>query len=62
MDGENNGKPYDKKMDDLGGKNPYFWVNTHMSLQMKNGSFPDFCTENSDKRRCMIMAADFVRI
>ena len=24
MDGENNGKPY-FLMDDLGGKNPYFW-------------------------------------
>ncbi len=28
MDGENNGKPYEQ-MDDLGGKNPYFWFNTH---------------------------------
>ena len=24
MDGDNNGKPYEQ-MDDLGGKNPYFW-------------------------------------
>ena len=29
MDGENNGKPYEQ-MDDLGGKNPYFWFNTQM--------------------------------
>ena len=29
MDGENSGKPYEQ-MDDLGGKNPYFWVDTHM--------------------------------
>ena len=29
MDGENNGKPYEQ-MDDLGGKNPYFWFNTHI--------------------------------
>ncbi len=28
MDGENNGKPYEQ-MDDLGGKNPYFWRATH---------------------------------
>ena len=31
MDGENNGsKPY-FLMDDLGGKNPYFWFNTHIN-------------------------------
>ena len=30
MDGENNGKPY-YLMDDLGGKNLYFWFNTHIS-------------------------------
>ena len=29
MDGENNGKPY-VLMDDLGGKHPYFWFNTHL--------------------------------
>ena len=30
MDGENNGSnPI--KMDDLGGKHPYFWVDTHIS-------------------------------
>ena len=27
MDGENKGKPYEQ-MDDLGGKNHYFWFNT----------------------------------
>ena len=31
MDGENNGKPYEQ-MDDLGGKHPYFWVDTHMCV------------------------------
>ena len=29
MDGENNETPYEQ-MDDLGGKTPYFWVDTHM--------------------------------
>ena len=34
MDGENNGsKPYEQ-MDDLGGKNPYFWVDTHIIIYM----------------------------
>ncbi len=32
MDGENHGsKPYEQ-MDDLGGKNPYFWVNTPINF------------------------------
>ena len=35
MDGENKGKPYEQ-MDDLGGKNPYFWFNTHFQLPQKN--------------------------
>ena len=30
MDGENNGKPYEE-MDDLGGKNPYFWKHPNVS-------------------------------
>ena len=29
MDGENNGSKSYEEMDDLGGKNPYFWFNTH---------------------------------
>ncbi len=31
MDGEKNGKPY-FLMDDFGGKNPYFWVDTLISI------------------------------
>ena len=30
MDGENNGTPYEQ-MDDLGGKNPYFWKHLYLS-------------------------------
>ena len=29
MDGENKGKPYEQ-MDDLGGKNPYFWKHPYI--------------------------------
>ncbi len=29
MDGENNGKPYEQ-MDELEGKNPYFWNLPHL--------------------------------
>ncbi len=31
MDGWNNGKPY-VLVDDLGGKKPYFWFNTHIDV------------------------------
>ena len=30
MDGKNNGKPYEQ-MDDLGGKNPYFWKHPYLA-------------------------------
>ena len=34
MDGENNGKPY-FLMDDLGGKNPYFWKHPYIRPSRK---------------------------
>ncbi len=30
MDGENNGSKPSEQMDDLEGKTPYFWFNTHI--------------------------------
>ena len=39
MDGENNGKPYEQ-MDDLGGKNPYFWFNTQFAPEICAGGPP----------------------
>ena len=37
MDGLFHGKPYEQ-MDDLGGKKPYFWFNTHISPQVSKVS------------------------
>ena len=41
MDGENNGKP-PIKMDDLGGKNPYFRFNTHLGKGIHHLKLPNY--------------------
>ena len=42
MDGEHNGKPENPiKMDDLGGKNPYFWKHLYKVIFLIKGSLDE---------------------